>query len=114
MMPNNYRIFYYQTGSTNPIQKFINKLPSPTQSKIKNAVRILKIFGKSAGHPHIKFLKNYKPLFEVRILGVNSIRLIACQEANQIFILHIFKKKTMAIPQKELKTAFKRFQKSSY
>ncbi|MBU1070962.1 type II toxin-antitoxin system RelE/ParE family toxin [Patescibacteria group bacterium] len=106
-----YQVFYFQTGNTNSIIKFLTKLPQTTQAKIRNTIRLIKKFGPLTGPPHIKFLKTHKPLFEIRILGTNSIRLIAFQESKKIILLHIFKKKAQSIPFRELKTALKRFQK---
>ena len=107
-MPD-WRIEYFETAAgRSPAFDFVRKLPLETQGKIRNAFRLLEEFGPQIGLPHLKSIKNYKPLYEIRILGEASIRLICILQKRTFFILHGFGKKSQKIPKKELKTALKR------
>lgn len=106
---SNWKIEYYETsgGRVLPFE-FVEKLSLETQGRIRNAFRLLEEFGPQVGLPHLKSIKNYKPLYEIRILGEVSVRLICVLEKRTFFILHAFRKRSQKIPKRELKTALKR------
>ena len=107
-MPN-WNIEYYETFTGRcPVFDFIEKLPLEIQGKIRNAFRLLEEFGPQIGLPHLKAIKNHKPLYEIRILGSVSVRLICILRKRKFIVLHAFRKKTQRIPWKELKTSLKR------
>ena len=104
-----WRIEYYETSAgRSPTFEFVEKLPLETQGRIRNAFRLLEEFGPRIGLPHLKSIKNYKPLYEIRILGEASVRLICVLQKRTFLILHGFRKKSQSIPKRELKTALKR------
>ena len=104
-----WRIEYYETSAgRSPTFEFVEKLPLETQGRIRNTFRLLEEFGPRIGLPHLKSIKNYKPLYEIRILGEASVRLICVLQKRTFFILHGFRKKSQSIPKRELKTALKR------
>jgi len=53
-------------------------------------------------------LKGY-PIWEARILGRDNIRILCGQSKNNIWILHIFAKKSMKTAAKDLAIGFKRY-----
>lgn len=104
-----WKIEYFETSSGRcPAFDFIEKLPEENQVRIRNVFRLLEEFGPKVGLPHLKSIRNYKPLYEIRILGQVSIRLICILQKQTFLILHGFRKKSQQIPKKELKTALKR------
>jgi|SRR3990167_5487770 len=105
-MDHPWKILLYKTpkGET-PVNEFIRSLERNAQSKVYNALELLKAFGISVGPPHIKKLTG-KELWELRILGSNNIRIIYIAITSKTFlILHAFKKKKNKTPPKEIKIA---------
>lgn len=73
----------------------------------------------------IDFLKNYGPflsskytkkirknLYELRITGKEQVRILYAVREKDIILLHAFKKKTQKTPQKEIKTALLRLDRT--
>lgn len=105
---NVWKIVYYQTTSgDNPVKDFLDERPS---AKLK-ALRILshiEEYGLTTAIPHIKKLTG-TPLWEIRILGQDSIRILYVIKAEkQILLLHAFEKKTDKTPAKEIRIALDR------
>ena len=112
---SNWSIEYYESSTGRcPVFNFIEKLPLKVQGRIRNAFRLLEEFGPQIGLPHLKLIKGHKPLYEIRILGSVSVRLVCVLQKRKFVILHGFRKKTQKIPQKELKTSFKRLKIITY
>ncbi len=105
---NGWKVIYYltETGS-NLVKDFLDKRPS---AKLK-ALRILsniEEYGLITVIPHIKKLTG-TPLWEIRILGQDSVRILYVTKAEkQILLLHAFEKKTNKTPLKEIKIALAR------
>jgi phage-related protein len=105
---DDWRVIYYisPTGD-NPIKDFLDERPT---AKIK-ALRLLTNvteFGLSSIIPHIKKLTG-TPLWEIRILGQDSIRILyVTKQSKTIVLLHAFDKKTDKTPHKEIKIAIGR------
>ena len=91
------------------IEKFIKSLGKQTIAKILRTIDLLERFGCNLGLPHSK--KISKKLFELRIHGVQEIRIFYVFYKNSVVLLHIFKKKTQKLSQKEIKIALQRFKK---
>lgn len=94
-------IYYISTTGENPVKKFLDAHP---KAKLK-ALRILSYieeFGLSYAIPHIKKLTG-TPLWEIRILGEDSVRILyVTRQGKQILLLHAFMKKTDKTPKKEI------------
>lgn len=90
-----------------PVQDFLNQ---NTKLKAK-AIRILsqvQIYGLVSVIPHIKKLQG-TPLWEIRILGKDSARILyITQTQEKILLLHGFLKKTQKTPPKEINIALNR------
>lgn len=92
------------------VEEFFDSLDKKANLKIAHAFELLKTFGLEGGYPHIKKLTETN-LWEYRILGSDSIRILYVSLTGRIFlILHGFKKKKQKIPVKEIKIAEERLQ----
>lgn len=103
-------ISYFIINNQNPVKDFIDSLPYQNKTKIFRLFQTIEEYGLSSVLPHIKKLSN-TPLYELRILGKDSLRIIYLTPNQQnLIILHGFIKKTQKTPQKELSIALKRYQ----
>lgn len=76
--------------------------------KISRTFELLEQFGLAGADPHAKKLTG-APLWELRILGSDSIRILYVTITGRIFLLlHGFKKKKQKTPPKEIKVAEER------
>lgn len=76
---------------------------------IKNIIE----FGLVSAIPHIKKLSG-SPLWEIRILGKDSARILYAHKMRDgIVLLHAFKKKTKKTPPKEIDIALQRLKQLS-
>jgi phage-related protein len=107
--------FESQPGKS-PVHDFIQNLEPVAKAKIIDTFNLLQEFGIKLGLPHCKKLSG-TPLYELRLLGQNNIRIFYITIPSQKFLLlHGFIKKTNETPKKEMATALKRWQvyKSSH
>lgn len=105
-MEEQWKILLYKTpqGET-PVNDFILGLELKAQSKVYSAIKLLRTFGIFVGSPHIKKLTGTE-LWELRILGSDSIRVLYIALTGKIFLLlHGFKKKKDKTPPKEIRIA---------
>jgi len=101
-----WKVLLYKTlqGKT-PVNEFILDLELKAQAKVYNSIKLLRTFGISAGSPHIKKLTGTQ-LWELRILGADSIRILYIAITGKTFLLlHGFKKKKDKTPPKEIRIA---------
>lgn len=103
-----WRVELYETADgKRPVEDFLRTLQPVTFAKVRNQINLLAEFGISLGMPNAKPIGG--GLFELRIRGKEEVRcLYIYQKDNIIVILHVFKKKTMVIPRRELKAALQR------
>lgn len=108
-MPEKYRIYYYiSISGDNPIKDFIDSLAKKQQVKILRILQYISTYSLYAVLPHIKKLTG-SPLWEIRILGKDNIRIIyAVPLRNTILLLHGFVKKKQKTPTGELTIALRR------
>ncbi len=105
-MESGWNVIFYKTlqGDT-PINDFILSLETKTQSKIRDSIKLLTEYGIRLGQPHVKKLTGTE-LWELRIVGSNSIRIFYIAVSGKNFLLlHGFKKKKDKTQPKEIKTA---------
>lgn len=105
-----YKVRYYEERSgKRPIREFILNSSESLKSKIIRQLKYLEIYGLTKENPSLKKLSG-TPLWEVRILGKDSIRIICVTIVNnEVFVLHIFKKKGNKTASKDLNIALKRY-----
>lgn len=96
------------------VEEFFDSLEIKARLKIKHAIELLEIFGLEGGYPHVKKLTGTS-LWEYRILGSDSIRIIYISMTGKTFlILHGFKKKKQKTQTKEIKIAEERLEEYLY
>lgn len=98
-------VLYRSPGGDYPVQEFINRLEIKAQSKVRDTIKLLQEFGIRLSLPHVKKLTGTS-LWELRILGSDSIRVLYIAATGKTFVLlHGFKKKKDKTPLKEIKVA---------
>lgn len=105
-MEEKWKIMLYKTPQGDaPVKEFIDSLELKAQSKVRNTINLLRDFGTKLGSPHIKKLTGTQ-LWELRILGSDSIRILYIAITGKTFLLlHGFKKKKDKTPLKEIRMA---------
>jgi phage-related protein len=99
-----YRAIQFETGSgKRPMEKFFDKLSRTVMAKIVQMMELLEENGSDLGMPYSKKITNN--LFELRVVGKDSIRILYTSLGRKIIFLHGFKKKTWKIPKKEIEIA---------
>lgn len=108
-MDEKWKIEYYKTTSKNsPVEEFIDKLEAKAQIKVSDTIDLLKEFGINVSLPHAKKVTG-TPLWELRIVGQDSIRIFYITQTKRIFLLlHGFQKKKQKTDKKEIDIAIKR------
>lgn len=107
------RVDYYITpNKENPVKDFLNSLNKRQKAKIFRILQNIEDYGLSSVIPHLKKLSE-TPFWEIRVLGNDNIRVIyIVPTKTSILLLHGFQKKTQKTPQKEINTAYSRYQNS--
>ncbi len=98
-------ILYRSLSGDYPVQQFIDSLEIRAQSKVQDTIKSLQEFGIRLGLPHVKKLTGTE-LWELRIVGSDSLRILSVAIRGKTFVLlHGFKKKKDKTPPKEIKIA---------
>lgn len=107
-----YKIYYYVSFSgENPVQKFLDSLSEKQQVKVLRIIQYIRDYGLIAVIPHTKKLKG-TPLWEIRILGKDNIRIIYVIPLKEtVLLLHGFIKKSQKTSSRDLDIAITRYQK---
>ena len=103
---------YLDRRDKNPVGDFLDK---NKEIKIKTSMIIKNIteFGLVSVMSHVKKLSGY-PLWEIRILGKESSRILYANKIkDEIVLLHVFRKKTKKTPVKEIEIAMTRYNQLS-
>lgn len=108
-MEQKWKIIYYETSQgSSPIFEFIQSLEVRVQNKIATVLDLLENLGTLVGPPHSKKVIG-TPLWELRIVGSDNIRIFYVAVVNrQFLLLHAFQKKKQKTDSKEIKTAIAR------
>lgn len=99
---------FYEHNKKSPVKKYIDLCNDQVFEKITRQIKYLKEYGLRSEVINLKKLKGY-PIWEVRILGRDNLRILCGQSKDVIWILHIFAKKTMKTPLKDLTIGLKRY-----
>ncbi|PIR85307.1 hypothetical protein COU15_01450 [Candidatus Kaiserbacteria bacterium CG10_big_fil_rev_8_21_14_0_10_45_20] len=89
-----------------PVEKFIGSLEKKTLAKTLRVIDLLEEFGVDLNMPHSKPMGD--GVFELRIQGMQSVRLLYGFQKNRVYIVHGFIKKTQKTPRREYNLAKKR------
>jgi len=101
-------IFYSDGRGNEPVREFLDQLSKPAREKTVRAITPLVEFGLGSHILNTKKLIG-TPLWEVRVLGKDSIRVVyAIAIANRVLILHGFIKKSQKTPSRQISLALKR------
>ena len=102
----NWKIKVYESpNGEKPVENFIKSLDERAQLKVTRTLDHLEEFGLEGAYPHVKKLIG-TPLWEIRIIGADSIRIFYVTVTGKVFLLlHGFKKKTQKTPSKDILTA---------
>ncbi len=103
-----YEIIFFANAKHSPVEEFISSLSKPTIAKTLRLLDLLGTYGPPIGMPYVK--KITADLFELRIRGQEEVRILFSMKKNILYLLHVFKKKQMKIPSREIETAQKRLQ----
>lgn len=108
-MDNKWQVVYFvDNAGNNPVSEFLDTLSGSQQSKILRILHNIKEYGLSSVIPHVKKLTG-TPLWEIRILGQDNIRVIYVVPGEmKVLLLHGFMKKKQKTPQKEIEIAVDR------
>lgn len=94
-------VYYISSSGSNPVKEFLD-------ANLKAKVKALRIFSNIEEYglisviPHIKKLTG-TPLWEIRILGKDSVRILyVTLKKKEILLLHAFIKKTNKTPSREI------------
>jgi len=101
-------VFFTLPSGKSPILEFLNSCHSKLRTKILRQLKYVEEYGLNPAIPNSKKITN-TPLWELRILGKNNIRVFCISlPGKRVRVLHIFKKKARKTPSRELSTALKR------
>jgi len=108
-MSARWKVVYYVSMSGDiPVRDFLNTVTPTLKAKALRTLMHVEEYGLQAIIPHIKKLSG-TPLWEIRIIGGKSIRIVFITEVpKQVVLLHAFYKKTQKTPPKEITTALSR------
>jgi phage-related protein len=102
-------IFYTSANGQKPVEDFLEH-HLPIKTKTFRILSNIKEYGLISAVPHLKKLIG-TPLWEIRILGKDSARILYfIQSKDTIVLLHGFIKKTQKTPPQEITIALKRYQ----
>ena len=106
-----WEIIYYETDlGKSPVLEFIQNLSVSAQNKVIETLEQLEAFGTLLGYPHSKKVTGTF-LWELRILGNDSIRILYIAVVNRKFLLlHAFIKRKQKTDKREIKTAANRLE----
>lgn len=108
-MDEKWKIKVYESPSGEKyVEIFIKSLDEKAQLKVSKTLDLMEEFGLEGASPHVKKLTGTL-LWELRIVGSDSIRILYITITGKTFLLlHGFKKKSQKTPPKEIATAKKR------
>ncbi|MDO8515036.1 MAG: type II toxin-antitoxin system RelE/ParE family toxin [bacterium] len=104
------KIYFFQNDrGEEVVTKFIQQQEKAAISKISRKIDLLAQYGFLLGMPHAK--KITTDLYELRIRGVEELRIIYGFNKGNAYLLHGFKKQTQEISGKDLDVASIRYKK---
>lgn len=102
-------LYYISPAGDNPVSNFLFSLSERQQQKLIRIFKHLEEFGVKGPRENVKKLSG-TPLWEIRILGNDNIRIIYVVIIHgQVLLLHAFIKKKQKTPIQELKTSLNRY-----
>lgn len=106
-------IYYISSSGDNPVKDFLDSVSPSLKAKALRILLNINSYGLSIAIPHIKKLIG-TPLWEIRILGQDSVRILyVTRIGRRMLLLHAFYKKKQRIPRKEIEIALVRLKEYS-
>lgn len=104
-----YRVKYFEVDGKSPVKEFYDSCPKSLRSKIVRQLRYIEEYGLTKANPNLKKLSGTS-LWEMRILGRDSIRIICVAIINsEVVVLHMFKKKSNKTSSRDINISLKRY-----
>ena len=101
--------FYIARNGRSPIKDFIDSAQKSLRAKVTKQINTLQQFDLTVENPYLRKVSG-TPLWESRILGKDSTRIICVTVVNkEIVIIHIFRKKDNKMSSRDLKISLKRY-----
>lgn len=101
-------VYYISPSGKIPVKNFLDTTGPKLKAKALRILMTFQEYGLRGILSHVKKLAG-TPLWEIRILGGDSTRILfVTQKEKQILLLHAFVKKTNKTPVKEIAIALKR------
>lgn len=101
-------IYYISSTGGNPVKEFLDSAKPTIKAKAFRILLNITEYGLTSAIPHIKKIAD-TPLWEIRILGEDSVRIFYVTFSGKtILLLHAFYKKTQKTPPKEISKAIQR------
>lgn len=101
--------YFISSSGVNPVKDFINSLEYKQKIKIFHIFKLIIEYGINSIPQHIKKLSG-TPLWEIRILGKDNIRILyIISRRETVLLLYGFIKKTQKTNPKEISIAIKRY-----
>ncbi len=94
------------------LRKFIKSLEKSTIAKTLRTIDLLEKFRNKLELPHSKKIKGN--FYELRIRGIQEVRIFYTFHKSKIFLLHGFIKKSTKTPLKEIHKAVKKLKKIDF
>lgn len=91
--------------ATPKIGLFIKKLDKKLSARVESTIDLLESYGHELRMPHAKPIGG--GLHELRLIGRYHVRILYCMHDNAAYIVHIFEKKTSAIPRRDIDYALR-------
>ena len=102
-------IYFISSSGVNPVKDFIDSLEVKQKIKVFHIFKLITEYGIYSIPQHIKKLSG-TPLWEIRILGKDNIRILyIILRRETVLLLHGFIKKTQKTNSKEINIAIKRY-----
>lgn len=97
-----------------PVRDFLDAAGPTLKAKALRILLHIEEYGLQVAIGHIKKLSG-TPLWEIRILGGDSARILfVTQVGRKVLLLHAFYKKTKKTPQKDIVTALTRLREQNH
>lgn len=103
-------MYYQDRRGRRPVREFLDSLSATDRAAVLHSFALLEEFGLSVGAPHVRSIRGYRKLWELRVRAQRgAIRLFYFAHTGRRFvILHGFVKKSGKTPRCELETAARR------
>lgn len=108
-MNEKWKVVYYVSQAGNvPVRDFLDKAGPSVKTKALRILMHVEEYGIAGIIPYVKKLIG-TPLWEIRIVGGDSVRILfVTQRGKTVLLLHAFYKKTQKTPQKDIAVALGR------